>query len=128
MNSSLLEELQSKFKCSKCGKCCALGGDIVLDFDDVTRIAHCLHYTFDDFMRQDIVSVVDDHGHCKINDTVPCFFLDKFSRECHLQSCKPKACRDYPFKLYSQGGCNLDAVLTCPVAVKMLEDHLKGVE
>lgn len=128
MNSSLLEELQSKFKCSKCGKCCALGGDIVLDHDDVVRAVFGINFTFVDFIQEYLVYVPGSIDHYRIKDTIPCVFLDKLSMQCQIHSCKPKACRDYPFKLYSQGGCNLDAVLTCPVAVKMLEDHLKGVE
>jgi Fe-S-cluster containining protein len=128
MDISLLEELQSKFKCNQCGKCCAVGGDIDLDFDDVMRIVLDLDYTYCDFINTFLVRIPNEFGHFRIKDTCPCCFLDKFSMGCQIHSSKPRSCRYYPFLLYARGECNLDAVLTCPVAVKMLEDHLKGVE
>ena len=128
MNSSLLEELQSKFKCSKCGKCCSVGGDMRLTLDDEDEL-FAFGY-LDETSELNLLDLHDIpfHSYYTLKITHPCFFLDKLTRECRVHSHKPMACRDYPFKLYSQGGCNLDAVLTCPIAVKMLEDHLKGVE
>ena len=128
MDISLLEKLQSKFECNQCGKCCAVGGDIVLDRDDVVRAVFGTNHTFVDFIQEYLVYVPGSIDRYRIKDTIPCVFLDKFSRACSLHHCKPRMCRDYPFKLYARGECNLEAVLTCPVAVKMLEDHLKGAE
>ena len=128
MDISLLEELQSKFKCTQCGKCCAVGGDMGLSPADVSRMSACLCVSFDYFWATYLDRYCGSDGELYIKSTHPCCFLDKFSKECLVHESKPRACRDYPFKLYARGECNLDAVLTCPVAVKMLEDHLKGVE
>lgn len=128
MNSSLLEELQSKFKCSKCGKCCSVGGDMELSFYDVVGIELCLDLSVDESESIFSYERIDSRDVYHIKSQRPCHFLDKFNKTCIVQGSKPDACHNYPFKLYSQGGCNLDAVLTCPIAVKMLEDHLKGVE
>jgi Fe-S-cluster containining protein len=128
MDVPLLEELQSKFKCTQCGKCCAVGGDMDILVSEVPGIAGYLRMSVGMFYNmyighRDYVSKV-----AYFRTTCPCHFLDKFDNQCLIHECRPQACRDYPFMLYARGGCNLDAVLTCPVAVKMLEDHLKGVE
>ena len=128
MDVPLLEELQSKFKCTQCGKCCVVGGDMFLFRDDVLRIASDLNHDFDGFVDCYLERVPADPDYFLVRDVMPCAFLDKLHMRCQIQSCKPLACRDYPFVLYARGECNIDAILTCPVAVKMLEDHLKGAE
>lgn len=128
MDISLLENLQSKFECNQCGKCCAVGGDISLSPSDVQRAAKGLDMMYIDFINQYLDKSLGSGVQYMFKTHTPCMFLDKFSRACSLHHCKPRMCRDYPFKLYARGECNLEAVLTCPVAFKMLEDHLKGVE
>jgi Fe-S-cluster containining protein len=128
MDVPLLEELQSKFKCTQCGKCCAVGGDMLLSEGDVVRLVLDLDYGIMGFINQFLVVVPGEPVQYRIKDTAPCVFLDKLSRQCQVHSCWPKACLDYPFRLYLQGGCHFEDVLVCPVAVKMLEDHLKGAE
>jgi Fe-S-cluster containining protein len=128
MDLSLLKELQSKFKCNRCGKCCAVGGDMCLIVEDIFSMSRCLDIAVMEFLDQYVVDRVDKDDPLYFKTTRPCIFLDKYSNECLVNDGKPMACRQYPFMLYARGGCNLDAVLTCPVAVKMLEDHLKGVE
>jgi len=99
-----------------------------LSRDDVLRIASDLNHDFDGFVDCYLERVPADPDYFLVRDVMPCAFLDKLHMRCQIQSCKPLACLDYPFRRYLQGGCHFEDVLVCPVAVKMLEDHLKGAE
>jgi Fe-S-cluster containining protein len=127
MTTSLLEDLQSKFKCNQCGKCCAVGGDMKISPTELCDMAlNCECHTRD-FLRQYIDLRESRDDIYRFRHFAPCPMFNKLERCCDVHTVKPKECREYPFKLYDQGGCSLDDVLICPVAVKMLEDHLKGV-
>lgn len=98
---------------------------MLLSEGDVVRLILDLDYGIMGCINQYLVVVPGEPVQYRIKDTAPCVFLDKLSRQCRVRLCWPKACLDYPFRLYLQGGCRPEEVLVRPVAVKMLEDHCK---
>ncbi len=120
-----LEEMQERFKCQRCGICCAVGGDMFITEREVEKIAIYLDIPEKDYSRLPVSCKCSARSLYGLDVTRPCFFQDKMERTCMIQDCKPRACKDYPFRLFAQGGCTFDALLVCPEARRMIADMLK---
>lgn len=86
-----------KFECKKCGKCCKWNGKVLLNTDDVKRLAkHCSlkeveflnKYTDND--NFDRITLKDKP------DSSECVFLR--DNKCDVWDVKPKQCKDFPKK------------------------------
>lgn len=122
MNTKLLEYLQYLFECQRCGQCCMIGGDMELGDGDISFIFQ----QYGD-ISYNLVEVPEHEskvysGAHKFKTTHPCLYLDHNSKECLINHCKPQGCRNYPFLLYSQGGCTFEAVLYCRGAQKAIKE------
>ena len=120
----LLEVWQESFECSKCGVCCAVGGNMLLTYEDICRIADYLCCEPDDWELIPVKPDALNPDKYRLMQDIPCFYLDKVTMECSIQDAKPEPCRQYPFKLLAESGCRLNDVLVCPVAREILSNHL----
>ena len=121
--NTLLDSLQDQFQCNRCGVCCAVGGNMLLTYEDICRIADFLCCEPEDW---ELIPVKPDAlhpGKYRLMQDIPCFYLDKVTMECSIQDAKPEACTQYPFKLLKEGGCRLSDVLVCPKARKTIADY-----
>ena len=113
MASKLLDDLQSKFECLGCGKCCEYGGDMELTADEVGEIVICT----DGFIMGDVASefvpVKDKPGYFKLAHIKPCSFYSKAARQCFIYHHRPAACRRYPFQSLACGETTLAGVTIC---------------
>ena len=121
---TVLEDLQNQFKCKRCGVCCSVGGNMLLDYADVCRIADFLCCEPTDWELIPVKPDALEKDKYRLMQDIPCFYLDKVTMECTIQEAKPLACTQYPFKLLAESGCGLNDVLVCPKAREMLAKHL----
>ena len=122
--SAVLAEMQARFVCQKCGKCCRVGGNPVLTKRDVGNIALYLNCSPRDTSRIPVKPLAYPPGVFYLTLTSPCFFQDKVTCECTIHDAKPQNCREWPFISLGRGMCKLEHVLVCPVASKMIYEHL----
>lgn len=121
--SAVLAEMQLRFVCQKCGKCCRVGGNPVLDSFDIHRIAVHIGCRDRDMSRIPVKQRENDHVHYDLTLTSPCFYQDKVTGECTIHDAKPQNCLEWPFISLARGMCKLEHVLVCPVASKMIYEH-----
>ena len=121
---TVLEDLQNQFNCERCGVCCMVGGNMLLDYADVCRIADFLNCEPTDWELIPVKPDALEKDKYRLMQDIPCFYLDKVSMECTIQEAKPLACTQYPFKLLAESGCRLNDVRVCPKAREMLANHL----
>ena len=121
---TVLEDLQNQFKCYRCGVCCMVGGNMLLTYEDICRIADYLCCEPDDWELIPVKPDALNPDKYRLMQDIPCFYLDKVSMECTIQDAKPEACRQYPFKLLAESGCRLNDVCVCPKAREILATHL----
>lgn len=122
--SPTIRALQDKFVCKKCGKCCREGGNPVLTAQDVEDIAFSIECDPGNRALIPVRPVLGRSDLYGLTHTRPCFFHDKVSGECTIQDCKPQNCRDWPFVAFAKGTCELEHVLTCPEARRLLHEFL----
>jgi len=122
MSEFLLTNLQHEFKCSKCGLCCSVGGDMVLTMSDLIILSGYLRCHISDRVHLPVELHPDHPGKFRFTLNRPCFFQDKASGECTVYPARPQACKDYPFELYLKGGCNHHGAMVCPEAIKQLDE------
>ena len=120
----LLEVLQEQFECNRCGVCCAVGGNMLLTYEDICRIADYLCCEPDDWELIPVKPDALNPDKYRLMQDIPCFYLDKATMECTVQDAKPEACRNYPFKLLQDKGCRFNDALVCPKARRIIADHL----
>lgn len=106
--------------CAGCQNCCrAL--EIILNDEDITRIAHALH-TSEDIVKRQYVKTSKD-GELEMKKK-PCPFMK--TGVCSIYANRPTCCKDYPyleeedfvFRLWGV----LDNAHVCPVVYQLLED------
>jgi Fe-S-cluster containining protein len=106
-----------------CSNCCKTYG-IILDNDEVKRIAAFLELTESDFSTQYLTNAdADDEKPYKFKEK-PCSFLGDGGR-CRIQDCKPDVCTGYPYtdqpdRLSSMYGV-LEHAEVCPIVFEILE-------
>ena len=122
---SLSERLQDAFKCKSCSFCCLHGGQIKITKQELEIIGEFLECPITAAALIPVRELESEPGVYMMTVTEPCFFMDKAKGGCMIHLVKPQACRDYPWKLYLNGGCNLPDVLCCPQARAQLEGLLK---
>lgn len=122
--SPVIQSLQDNFVCTKCGKCCREGGNPVLTEHDIDEISIFLDVDPHDKSFIPVAHVVGRPDLYGLTLTRPCFFHEKVGNECSIHECKPQNCRDWPFVAFAKGTCDLEHVLICPEARKLLYDLL----
>ena len=120
----VLEDLQNQFECNRCGVCCAVGGNMLLTYEDICRIADYLCCEPNDWELIPVKPDALNPDKYRLMQDIPCFYLDKVTMECTIQDAKPEACRNYPFKLLQDKGCRFNDTLVCPKARRIIADHL----
>jgi len=119
----LHNELFAGYDCCKCANCCK-AYRIILDNDDVKRIAAFLEMTESDFAAEYLIDAeTDDEKPCKFK-AKPCSFLNSDGR-CRIQSCKPGVCTGFPYtdqpdRLSSMYGV-IEHAEVCPVLFEIIE-------
>jgi len=119
----LHKELFANYDCSKCANCCR-AYNMVLDEDEVKKVAKFLKTTKGEFMTKYLVLSdpdVEEQYECKHK---PCPFLND-DGSCQIEDYKPISCKDYPFtdkpdrlsSMYSV----IDHASVCPVVFEILE-------
>lgn len=121
--SMLHKELFANYDCSKCANCCRTY-DVVLDKNEVKKIAEFLKKTRDEFSTKYLLLADTGSEKQYVFKHKPCSFLDDGGK-CQIQDCKPNACKDYPFtdkpdRLFSMYSV-IDHASLCPVAFEILE-------
>ena len=120
--SEVLRSLQDRFECQQCGKCCRVGGNPLLTDEDVKRLAIHLNCSPWDKERIPIEPCEVAGYDYRVVHTSPCFFLGKMTDWCLVQSVKPENCREWPFISLAKGLCDLEHVLVCPEATRLLNE------
>ena len=120
MSSDLCRTTQNAFVCTRCGTCCSVGGNMLVTELDISRIAAYLDCDPTDRCRIPYSPVADHPGLYRFDLTHPCFFQDKQTLECMIHDAKPQACKDYPFVLWSDGGCDFVDVSVCQSARRIM--------
>lgn len=118
---SQLSQLQSKFKCRKCGRCCAVGGDMELTAADIAQIANYYETLPENIVDMYLTAVNSAEGNYKLKQQRPCIFFNGACGLCMVNDAKPQACKDYPFTLLEKKGCSFEAVLICPEARRLIQ-------
>jgi len=113
-----LHDYEVKFRCIKCGICCA-PTEMELLPDDIERI-ESLGYRFEDFAE------VRDDGTVRLrNVDGHCVFYDPASRSCKIYEHRPIGCRLYPV-IYVDGSVGVDKL--CPTWYTVRRSELKRLE
>lgn len=113
MTSKMLDDLQSKFECLGCGKCCANGGDMLITADEVANI---IEYVLMNGLRREpemFEPVPFKPGFFKVAHNFPCQFYDLEANNCLIHGVRPAACRRYPFQSLACGETTLAGVTIC---------------
>ena len=121
---AVLYSLQQQFQCKRCGTCCAVGGNMLLTYEDICRIADFLNCEPEDWELIPVKPDALNPDKYRLMQDIPCFYLDKVTMECSIHDAKPEACQQYPFKLLAESGGRLKDVLVCPVAREIVANHL----
>jgi Fe-S-cluster containining protein len=124
-DKTLAETLQDEFKCSECGFCCYHGGQIKITKEELEIIGEFLEAPITCAALIPVRELEAEPGIFVLTVTEPCFFMDKMANTCMIHLVKPQFCRDYPWKLYLNGGCSILDVMCCPEARKQIEAVLK---
>lgn len=124
-DKTIADVLQANFKCSKCGECCRVGGQVRISLEEAQEIADYLCVDLGDVAFFPFHVRDDFPGTYFLEVTSPCFFWDKLEHTCMIEEVKPQACRDYPWKLFLKGGCSILDVMCCLEARKQIEAVLK---
>lgn len=87
--------LMKVFECKKCGECCYGEGGILLQPEDIDKIAEFLGMTADSFME---LHCEQRHGRLYIRSASNgyCVFFDQ-EKQCLIHPVKPKPCSLWPF-------------------------------
>ena len=88
--------------CKNCsGECCrGESGDIILNNDEVKKIAEYLNINLPKFyckyawLRPDGKTRLKE---IRYNSEYLCIFFDIFKKKCNIYEVRPKQCRDFPF-------------------------------
>jgi len=84
------------YQCQRCTNCCKWDGDVVLEEDEVDKIAEFLGMPLYEFVRdytrlrqsRQGLSLIDKEG------STECIMLD--GQDCRLQDVKPVQCKGFP--------------------------------
>ncbi|MGC6465929.1 MAG: YkgJ family cysteine cluster protein [Akkermansiaceae bacterium] len=84
------------YQCQRCTNCCKWEGDVVVEEEEVEKIADYLGMPLYDFVRdytrlrenRQGLSLIDKEG------TTECIMLD--GADCRLQDVKPEQCKGFP--------------------------------
>jgi Fe-S-cluster containining protein len=122
---ALHNELFAFYDCCKCNNCCRVY-DVTVQTAESKAMADFLCVSESTLASQHFENSVDDETGeaCYVIKTKPCPFLQRDGK-CQIQSCKPTACKDYPFtskpgRLFSLYSI-LESAEHCPVVFEMLE-------
>ncbi len=125
MSSKLLESLQSRFVCQRCGSCCACGGDMELTADEVGAITTYLLHFHHAIPKDEFVPVPFKPGYFTLKHRYPCFFYDPKTRFCTINEVKPAACQRFPYLSLRDDETTLAAVMVCKGATtQILNEYL----
>ena len=119
----LHKELFADYDCSKCANCCKTYR-IILDNDEVKRIAVFLGRAENDFIAEYLTNADGDDEKPYNFKKTPCSFLGD-NGFCQIQDCKPDVCTGYPYtdqpdRLSSMYGI-IEHAEVCPVVFEILE-------
>lgn len=115
-----LQYLQTIFRCQQCGKCCRSGGNPLLTDHDIGHIAVFFNCSPCNEQLIPVVPCTVPGYKYQLALTSPCFFQDKLSGLCLIHSVKPQNCREWPFISLAKGLCNIEHLLPCPEASRLL--------
>ncbi len=104
-------EILEQFSCSGCGECCRWGGSVLLEEEDIPRLASYLGLSEQEFIdghtrlapnRRQLALLDQSDGSCA--------FLD--GNHCSIYAARPEQCRTFPFAWHVAEGCpELDKLL-----------------
>jgi hypothetical protein len=92
-----------EFECQRCGNCCKGVGDVLLNREDIRRIAAHLEMTQVDFLHeftrrtQSRRALIDQRGPKRW-----CVFYGGDGVGCRINAVKPKQCADYPHRWHNE--------------------------
>jgi len=108
------EEVWKQIDCLACGNCCRTL-QIVVDDNDIQRLAQRLKMTPQQFSRQYVQTAPDRTKHFI---STPCSFLGADNR-CSVYEDRPQACRDFPYlhaaDFRSRSLMMIANTATCPI-------------
>lgn len=87
--------LMKVFECKKCGECCYGEGGILLQPEEIEKIADFLGLTVDSFIA---LHCEERHGrlHVRSASNGYCVFFDQ-GQQCRIHPVKPRPCSLWPF-------------------------------
>lgn len=89
-------EVESQIDCTTCANCCRTM-QVVVDDEDIRRIAHSLSLPVPELERRYVTKAEDG---AKVMARAPCPFLE--DNKCSIYDVRPRACRDFPY-LHTKG-------------------------
>ena len=115
----LHNELFANYDCNQCRNCCK-ELSATFEKEELGPVSAFLEMTESEFTLK---YVEEEYGEYYLN-VKPCCFL-KEDGECGLETCKPAACRDYPYtdqpeRLFALIGI-VESTSVCPVVFEMFE-------
>ena len=120
---ALHKELFIGYDCFKCCNCCRSYG-IILDIDEVKRIAAYLGLAESDFIAEYLTEADPDDEKPHKFKSNPCRFLGDDGR-CRIQDCKPDVCTGFPYTDQPDRLSSMYSILwnaeVCPVVFEILE-------
>jgi len=118
----ILEYLQSRFECQRCGACCEIEGRTPVSPADVARITKWLDRpdtALESIPAHKLNSIVDYYCiRCAGDHKLYMYH----NHECQLYDARPDYCRGFPFLSLASGFETLDYLINCPGARIVLED------
>ena len=100
----------SRFECHKCGACCRWSGSVLLEDEDIPRLAEFLGLSEEAFIKE-CTEIAPDRRGLRLIDPpdMTCIFLE--GARCIAYEVRPQQCRDFPHKWRVSEGCpGLDAL------------------
>lgn len=112
-NDLLIKELESKFKCARCGVCCTNDFLRIVTFNESgPLIAYIRDHSY---LRNEVHfdKLVDVPLSYSMNAGESCPFYDYGLNECMVYDIRPECCRKFPIQSFVNGRGSLECSMSC---------------